>query len=383
MTQPQKTVLVSVLFASSLAALLYVWFDTGGTEPAGMAPLRPGLIRATDLERSKTDYKPAAPPPVVVEGTLVRMARATLTPVFTPAVPESPRNIFDYLPPPPPKPVPPPPPPPITLQSVYPPSVYARSTMTYELTVNARPLPEGARVVIDGETLAAERKGDEQLRVRLTPNLTAQPRNATVRVIVPGQETKWYSNDVTLTIDPPPNPNDEYRYIGMVTDAGGQNPRAVLATTNEYQTVRPNEPIGRFRVKSVTSEQVIVEDTQLPGVTHTMPLSSGPAPTGGAPTPSVGGYPQVYPTPGYQPPQNYQAPQSYQAPYGGQPPVQYDSTGQPVQGQPGQPQMPVKPITKPQDGQGGMPFIMGDPNKPMDGDGRPMRPFSRQRPPNQ
>lgn len=374
MNQTQKTVLVSVLFVSSLAALLYVWFDTGGTEAAGVAPLRPGLIRATDLEQGRTDNKPAASPPVVVEGTLVRMARTTLTPVIPPAVPESPRNIFDYLPPPPPKPVPPPPPPPITLQSVYPPSVYARSTMTYELTVDAQPLPEGVRVVIDGETLAAERKGDRQLRVRLTPDLTAQPRTATVRVVVPGQESKWYSNDVTLKIDPPPNPNDEYRYIGMVTDAGGQNPRAVLATTNEYQTVRPNEPIGRFRVKSITSEQIIVEDTQLPGVSHTMPLSSGPAPTGGTPTLPVGGSPQGYPTPGYQPPQ------SYQSPYGGQPPVQYDGTGQPVQGQP---QMPVKPITKPQDDQRGMPVIMGDPNKPMDGNGRPLRPFSRQRPLNQ
>ena len=246
--------------------------------------------------------------------------------------------------------------------------------MTYELTVDAQPLPEGVRVVIDGETLAAERKGDRQLRVRLTPDLTAQPRTATVRVVVPGQESKWYSNDVTLKIDPPPNPNDEYRYIGMVTDAGGQNPRAVLATTNEYQTVRPNEPIGRFRVKSITSEQIIVEDTQLPGVSHTMPLSSGPAPTGGTPTLPVGGSPQGYPTPGYQPPQ------SYQSPYGGQPPVQYDGTGQPVQGQP---QMPVKPITKPQDDQRGMPVIMGDPNKPMDGNGRPLRPFSRQRPLNQ
>ncbi len=378
MNQTRKTVLVSVLFVSSLAALLYVWFDPGGTDTAGVAPLRPGLIRAADLERGKTD-RLAPPPPVVVEGTLVRMARATLTPVIPPAVPESPRNIFDYPPPPPPKPVPPPPPPPIALQSVYPPSVYARSTMTYELTVTARPLPEGAQVVIDGETLAAERKGDEQLRVRLTPNLTAQPRSVTVRVIVPGQETKWYSNDVTLTIDPPPNPNEQYRYIGMVTDAGGQNPRAVLATTNEYQTVHPDEPIGRFRVKSVTSEQVVVEDTQLPGVSHTMPLSSGPAPTGGAPTPPIGGYPQGYPTPGYQAP-GYQPPQNYQAPYGGQPPVQYDSSGQPAQGQP---QMPVKPVTKPQDGQGGMPVILGDPTKPTDGNGRPMRPFNRQRPPNQ
>lgn len=30
-----------------------------------------------------------------------------------------------------------------------------------------------------------------------------------------------------------------------------------------------------------------------------------------------------------------------------------------------------------------MPVIMGDPNKPTDGNGRPMRPFNRQRPPNQ
>lgn len=372
MNQTQKTVLVGLLFVSSLVALLYVWFNTGGTDAAGMAPLRPGLIRATDLERGAADT-PTVSPPVAADGILVRMAQASLTPTMPPAVPEAPRNIFDYLPPPPPKPVPPPPPPPITLQSVYPPRVYARSTMTYELTVEAQPLPEGVRVVIDGEALAAERKGEHQLRVRLTPNLTAQPRDVKVRIIVPGQEAKWYSNDITLTIEAPPNPNEEYRYIGMVTDAGGQNPRAVMATATEYQTVRPNDPIGRFRVKTITAEQVVVEDTQLPGVSHTMALSSGPPPTGG--TMPVSNYPKSYPAPGYQPPQNYQV---------GQPPMQYDNTGQPVQGQPGQfqPGMPVKPVTRPQDG---IPVIMGDPNttKPTDDNRRPLRPFNRQRPPDQ
>ncbi|MGQ9898021.1 MAG: hypothetical protein ACUVR8_10765 [Acidobacteriota bacterium] len=378
MNQSQKTALVSILFIGSLATLLYVWLDTGGTNTGGVAPLRPGLIRATDLEKGETD-RIAAPPPAAAESTLVRMARAFLTPVIPPAVPESPRNIFDYPPPPPPKPVPPPPPPPITLQSVYPPRVYARSTMTYELTVEAQPLPEGVQVVIDGKPLAAERKGDHQLRVRLTPDLTAQPRSATVRMIVPGQEAKWYSNDLTLTVDPPPNPNEEYRYIGMVTDAGGQNPRAVLATANEYQTVHPNEPIGRFRVKTITSEQVVVEDTQLPGVSHTMPLSAGPTPTSSAIPSPVSGYRQGgYAAPGYQAPQSYQV---------GQPPFQYDNSGQPIPGQLKQPQseMSMKPAIQPQDGRGGMPVIMGDPNtvKPADGTRRPIHPFNRQRPPNQ
>jgi hypothetical protein len=381
MNQTQKAVAVGLLFVGSLSALVYVWLAPSKTDAAKMAPLRPGLIRATDLERT-TPGRPPSPSPVVVEGTLVRMARATLAPVTPPAVPDAPRNIFEYLPPPPPKPVPPPPPPPITLQSVYPPSVYARSTMTYELIVQAQPLPEGARVVIDGNALVAERKADHQLQVRLTPDLTAQPRNAAVRIVVPGQEGKWYSNDLTLTIEAPPNPNDEYRYIGMVTDAGGQNPRAVLATATEYQTVRPNDPIGRFRVKAITREQVVVEDTQLPGVSHTIPLSSGPPPTRSATAPPIGGgYPQI------SSPSSYQAPQKYQVPYGGQPPVEYDGTGQPAQAQLEQlqPSLPVKPITKPQQGQGGIPVTIGNSNtvKPTDGSEPAVRPFSRRRPPAQ
>ncbi|QUW02251.1 hypothetical protein J8C06_07740 [Chloracidobacterium validum] len=363
MNQTHKTIVVGGLFVGSLALLLYVWFSDGTSSSGGVAPLRPGLIRATDLEQGTAPTKEViASQPTVADGLLVRMARVTLTPARPRSVPEATRNIFDYPPPPPPKPVPPPPPPPITLQSLSPQRVFARSTLSYELLVQGQPLPEGARVILDGQLVASERTSDNQLRVRLTPDLTANARNATVRVIVPGQATKWYSNDLTLMVEAPPNPNDQYRYIGLVTDAGGQNPRAILATDTEYQTVRPSEPIGRFRVKTITRDQVVLEDTQLPGVSHTMPLSSGPPLAGGVPP--VSGYPQP-PQPVYQAPQGYQLQPQY-------------NPGQPVTSDPNL-------TVKPQEGNVGMPVIVGEPGvlKPVDGQGRPQRPFNRQRPPNQ
>ncbi|MCS7079817.1 MAG: hypothetical protein NZ585_07175 [Chloracidobacterium sp.] len=375
--QARKSVVVGVLFIGSLAALLYVWFGTDGKPSTGTAPLRPGLVRAIDLEQ-KGKAAPAAttPPPAVVDGVLVRMAQANLDPLPPPAVPDALRNVFAYPPPPPPKPTPPPPPPPIVLQAVSPQRVFARSTLNYEVLVQGQPLPEGARVMLDGQLLPSERAGANQLRIRLTPDLTAQVRNATVRVVVPGQEAKWYSNDLTLTIEAPPNPNEQYRYIGLVTDAGGQNPRAVLATDTEYQAVQLNEPIGRFRVKSITREQVVVEDTQLPGVSHTLLLSSGPPMAGGG-TPAVTGYPQSYPPPVYQAPPSYQPPT-------------YDAQGQPIS--PPTPQPPVKPLPgiRPQPGSGAP--LMIDPGNalPMDGTQPnhmqqqiPPRPFNRIRSPRQ
>lgn len=370
--QTRKTVVAVVFFIGSVAALLYVWFGTDDGPATRTAPLRPGLVRAIDLEQGVKAAPSPPPQPAGSDGLLVRMARATLDPAAAPPVPETLRNIFEYPPPPPPKPVPPPPPPPITLQGVSPQRVFARSTLTYEVEVQGQPLPEGARVALDGRPLPSERAGDGRLRIRLTPDLTAQARNATVRVIVPGQEAKWYSNDLTLMIEAPPNPNDQYRYIGLVTDAGGQNPRAVLATETEYQTVRPNEPIGRFRVKSVTREEVVVEDTQLPGVSHTLQLSSGPPPTGGGSP--VTGYPQPYPTQVYQAPPNYQ------------PPVQYDAQGQPV-GQPNfQPPTKPQPVVKPEPGIGA-PLVI-DPGNPQPASPNnmqqiPQRPFNRLRTPRQ
>ncbi|OYT69833.1 MAG: hypothetical protein CFK52_12805 [Chloracidobacterium sp. CP2_5A] len=372
MNQAQKTVIVGALFVGSLAALLYVWLWTGETPSGRVAPLRPGLIRATDLEQGDgAKRETTAPPPAVTNGILVRMARATLDSPPPPAVPDAPRNIFEYPPPPPPKPVPPPPPPPITLQSLSPQRVYARSTLSYELLVQGQPLPEGARLVLDGQLIAAERAAENQLRARLTPDMTAQARSVTVRVIVPGQEAKWHSNDLTLMVEAPPNPNDQYRYIGLVTDAGGQNPRAVIATDTEYQTVRPSEPFGRFRVKTVTRDQVVVEDTQLPGVSHTLLLSSGPPMAGGGMNspPAIG-----YPAPVYPAPQTYQ------------PPAQYNPQGQPA----GQPEMKPQPGINLQPGmkpQSALPLMIDPGNALPANSGQtsarqiPARPFSRVRAP--
>ncbi len=379
MNQAQKTVIVGALFVGSLAALLYVWLGAGDAPSGGTAPLRPGLIRAADLEQGAgAKRETGAPAAGTADGILVRMARAPLDSLAPPVVPDAPRNIFEYPPPPPPKPVPPPPPPPITLQSLSPQRVYARSTLNYELLVQGHPLPEGARIVIDGQLMPSERAADNQLRARLTPDMTAQARNVAVRVIVPGQEAKWYSNDLTLLVEAPPNPNDQYRYIGLVTDAGGQNPRAVLSTDTEYQTVRPSEPFGRFRVKTVTREQVVVEDTQLPGVSHALPLSSGPPMAGGGMNPPpASGYPQPsYPAPAYQAPQPYQ------------PSTQYNPQGQPQPaGQPDakpQPGVTLQPGLKPQ---GALQMLI-DPatGLPSNSDqqpngGQPARPFNRARAP--
>ncbi len=367
--------IVGSLFIGSLAALLYVWLGTAEA-PTGTAPLRPGLVRAIDLEQGvQAAVKPATPPSEGRDGILVQMARVTLDPILPPPVPETLRNIFEYPPPPPPKPVPSPPPPPIMLHGVSPQRVFARSTLNYEVLVQGQPLPDGAQVLLDGQPLPSERTGDGQLRIRLTPDLTAQARTATVRVVVAGQESKWYSNDLSLLIEAPPNPNDQYRYIGLVTDAGGQNPRAVLATDVEYQTVRPTETIGRFRLKSVTREEIVVEDTQLPGVSHTLHLSSGPPPAGGASPPAVTNYaPNYQQMPAYQPPPSYQ------------PPVQYDAQGQPV-GQPtGQPPMKPQPGLKPQSGSGAPLMVLpGNTNEQQPGNvpQAPPRPFNRLRAPRQ
>ncbi len=279
MNPKQKQILAGCLAIGAICAVLYAVFGTYPS-PSGkpLAKLPPGYVRSKDLDEAKAGKRPIpVPEKVQTEQSLTRQfleipsGRPDI-----PAVPVVLRNIFKYPPPPVQKEKPPPPPPPITITGLSQASVFGKTSMSNELTVRANPLPDGAQVYFDGVPVPGQQRvSANEIRMTLTPEMTRSPRSIGILVKVPGQEQKWYSNSYNLSVVEPPRP--DVTYIGYIADAGGGNPQAVIKAGNEIQTMTTGQDYGRFRIKEITPQQIVLIDLQLAGVSHPFLLSGGTA----------------------------------------------------------------------------------------------------------
>jgi hypothetical protein len=197
---------------------------------------------------------------------------------------DSERNVFVYyVPPPPPPPVvPPPPPPPITIYSLDPSSVFAK-TKDFTLRVSGQGFPEDAQIFVRGTTpLKTSRASARELNATVEKRLIAAPGQ--LQVEVKNATGELYSNPLFITINDPPTP--PYTYIGRIDNLvylqKGPSDR-LLARLG--QTVE-----DRWRVAQVGSENVVLEDVLL-GIPYTIAMEERGAsvasgqPVGGFPTP--------------------------------------------------------------------------------------------------
>jgi hypothetical protein len=202
-----------------------------------------------------------------------------------PAVPEASRNIFAYYVPPPPvqKPAPPTPtptpapPPPLTVSSVSPTNVYAR-TSDFKLDVAGDKFTPQTRIYIDGRELETRYLGPQQLSA--TVPAAAIAYEGARQIVVRTPDGTLYSNPATLNVAAPPVPN--YTYVGLV---GGQryNDTAILKDKNSKNLVnvqRGDTVSGRFRVTSISQREIVLVDTNL-RIKHTLPLTTEGATPGG------------------------------------------------------------------------------------------------------
>lgn len=178
---------------------------------------------------------------------------------------EADRNIFAYYVPPPrpvrPLPTPTPtPPPPLTVSSVSPQSVYAR-TADFSLQVMGDKFTPAVKIIIDGRALPTRFINSQQIATTVTADVIANPGNR--QIIVKNTDGSLYSNTANLNVTPPPAPN--YTYVGLIGKPRF-NDTAVLQdkSSKDFLNVQRGDVVGgRFRVTSISEKEVVVFDTML------------------------------------------------------------------------------------------------------------------------
>ena len=301
-SERKKMLAAIALGLVALVALWYAFFGSSSSKPAvtpgtqrgggGNTTLAPRSASATGdgsgsiIPTTMRDEAPPLPPsPIPLEDTP------------PPPVPEAGRNIFAYYVPPPkpvitPTPAPPPsptPPPPLTLSSVSPTNVFAR-TSDFKLDVSGDKFTPQTRIYIDGRELETRYVSQQQLSATVPAAVIAY--EGARQVVVRTPDGTLYSAPATINVAAPPVPN--YTYVGLI---GGQryNDTAILKDKNSKNLVnvqRGDTLGGRFRVTSISQREVVVVDTNL-RVKHTLPLTTEGGSQGGNPQQRVPQQPAV------------------------------------------------------------------------------------------
>jgi len=265
--EKKKIIAAVVLGVVAIAVLGYLFLGGGSKKPTpntNQIAARPNPTPA----RVTNQPPPEMPPedllttqPIVYSGTAGPASEAD-------------RNIFAYYVPAPPTvkapPTPTPtPPPPLTVSSVTPTTVYARTT-DFSLQVAGDKFTPSVRIFIDGRPMQTRFVSAQQVATTVTADLIANPGNRSIEVKTP--DGSLYSSTGNLVVTPPPVPN--YSYIGLIGKPRF-NDTAVLQDKNskDLLNVQRGDVVGgRFRVNSISDKEVVLVDTTLK-IRHTLPFS--------------------------------------------------------------------------------------------------------------
>jgi hypothetical protein len=182
------------------------------------------------------------------------------------------RNIFIYptpTPPPPPKPTPIPPtpvPPPVTLFTVNPAGVIAR-TADFTITLYGQKIPQDAKVFLNGRDFPATFVSEREIKAKITADAIRTGGSMGIQVRS-ASDAKLFSNSISLNVTEPPPP--PYRYVGIIVEKKGST--AVLKSTsdNEFVRIMRDQKFGTYwRVVNIDPQKIVVEDTRIK-VTHTI-----------------------------------------------------------------------------------------------------------------
>ena len=265
--EKKKIIAAVVLGVVAIGVLGYLLFG-GSSKKAATNANTPGAKPTPNLVRKANDQ----PPPDIDPATLEPIA---YTGGRIGTASEADRNIFAYYVPPPPQqkatPTPPPPvPPPLTVSSVNPASVYARTT-DFPLQVGGDKFTPAVRIFVDGRAMQTRFVNAQQVATTVTADLIATPGNRRIEVKSP--DGVLYSNAGNLVVTPPPVPN--YSYIGLIGKPRF-NDTAVLQDKNskDLLNVQRGDVVGgRFRVNSISDKEVVLVDTTLK-IRHSLPFST-------------------------------------------------------------------------------------------------------------
>jgi hypothetical protein len=232
----------------------------------------------------------------------------------TPSAPDPGRNIFAFYEPPPPTPysptpipqpsIPTPVPertPNVAVTFINPQGVYA-GTKGFRMEVSGDKFTPEVRIYYQGSEMPTTFISQQQLATDIPANFIAQSGGRIIEVRTP--DGKLWSNQISFNVQEAPRP--QFQYIGMIARKRGNNDTAYFQETGKALPfgARLNDVVsGRFRLVSISSGEVIFEDTSL-GFRHRLALFR-PAPGGGATSTggrgsfpsSDSGFPQGMPMP--------------------------------------------------------------------------------------
>jgi hypothetical protein len=275
-----------------LVAILFLWwtfigFGGGSTStPPKTTPTTPELA-SRQTRNTRPPDAANTPPPISISDLQVLPVQMSV-----PDVPEPRRNIFAFIEKPivekvtsTPTPTPTPTPP-VLLAAISPSNVYAK-TADFTLEVSGDKFTPEMRVFVDGRELASKYKGPQQMSASIAAATISNPGLRQIQVRTP--DGRSYSNQMGLSVAPPPTPN--YSYVGIF----GTHSRvdtALLQDKNNKDILsvqRGDLLSGRFRVTSISEKEVVFVDTNLK-VKHTLAMTEGervPGSPVGRPTPRV------------------------------------------------------------------------------------------------
>ena len=278
--EKKKIIAAAVLGVVAVAVLGYLFLGGGSKKPT------PNTNQVGGPRPNPTPVRNASnqPPPDMTSDELMNVQPIQYNGTFAPAS-EADRNIFAYyVPPPQPVKIPPTPtptpPPPLTVSSVTPSNVYAR-TSDFSLQVAGDKFTPAVRIFIDGRQMQTRFVNAQQVATTVTADLIANPGNRRIEVKTP--DGSLYSTVGNLVVTPPPVPN--YSYIGLI---GKQvfNDTAVLQDKNnkDLLNVQRGDVVGgRFRVNSISDKEVVLVDTALK-IRHTISFTTESSSTQTRPT---------------------------------------------------------------------------------------------------
>ncbi|CAN5372926.1 hypothetical protein BH10ACI1_BH10ACI1_18710 [soil metagenome] len=238
--------------------------------------------------------KPSASPSGATTVSTISQEEAdfaySTTPVYynqnTLFAPEPGRNIFAFYEPPPPTPYSPTPlptPTPVKIETPVPTptppltvftaasqkgAIYAGET-GIRIDVTGDKFTPDSQIYINGVAVPTTFLGASNLTADIPSNYTANP--VTLFITVQTPDRKFYSNQISLTIQPQPKPG--FQYIGAVLRKGNNNNTAYIKEGNDLKNVRLNDLIGRFQVVSISAKEIVVKDSAL-GFVHRVPISN-------------------------------------------------------------------------------------------------------------
>jgi hypothetical protein len=285
-TSSERYKLAAALLLPLIALVLILRMFFASDPPKTTRPVvRPG---SQNTAGKLGTPQPGGAATYVPGGDVIEMPEPVPTPILASYAPDAARNIFAYYVKPTPTPgsaIPratptptPTPPPPLTLGSLQPANVYAR-TADFTLEVTGDKFTPQTRVYVEGQELPTAFKSAQQLSAKIPAALIQSPGARAVLVRTP--DNSLYSNGASINVMPAPTP--QYTFIGVIGTKHYSDDKAILKPTagSDLLTIKRGDIIGgRFKVTSISDRAVEFVDTQL-NIKHSISYSDTKGATGG------------------------------------------------------------------------------------------------------